>query len=170
MAPIRAFGFAAAGATVAQMLPGLVMESQLSNGHAMWAWSSSPPKCKPAAGANWNFVEGATIAQGAKGTVKCTASGHTASAATVACPASAATPAKPDGGWWSTCKPGKSCVADMPIGSSISCKGGNKTTAKTTATTTTTKKAASTSGASGTAASSMTVIMAAAGLIAAFRA
>mmetsp|Transcript_6777 Transcript_6777/g.12641 ORF Transcript_6777/g.12641 Transcript_6777/m.12641 type:complete len:162 (-) Transcript_6777:214-699(-) len=98
---------------------------------AMWAWGTSPPKCEPVAGAAWSFQQGATIAAGSSGTVKCTAAGGTANVATVQCPTSTGT--APDSDWWGPCGPGASCAQTKKIGNTVTCTGG--ATQKPTSTT-----------------------------------
>ncbi|CAE8589725.1 unnamed protein product [Polarella glacialis] len=49
-ATLQSLGFAVSGALLMQLLPGLVMQSQVTG--AAWGWSSGP-ECKPAAGSNW---------------------------------------------------------------------------------------------------------------------
>jgi len=125
MAPSRIFGFAAAGAALAQVLPGLVMESQMINSHASWGWSFKTPKCKPAGGGEIYFKEGADISDGASGTVMCKCKGGTPSAAQVACPSSQSgkNPTSPDNGWYDLCGDGPSCEKDMVVGEDVTCSG-----------------------------------------------
>ncbi|CAJ1422977.1 unnamed protein product [Effrenium voratum] len=99
-------------------------------GRAMWAWYSSPPKCKLPAAATWSFDGASTVDAGtADVAVLCTSG--TPSMAMVSCPASTG---QSGDTWWGTCGSGTSCASDMTIGTDITCSG-NATAAGTTTTT-----------------------------------
>eukprot|EP00933_Yihiella_yeosuensis_P045085 TRINITY_DN403_c0_g1_i1.p1 TRINITY_DN403_c0_g1~~TRINITY_DN403_c0_g1_i1.p1 ORF type:complete len:162 (+),score=50.70 TRINITY_DN403_c0_g1_i1:205-690(+) len=125
MAPSRTFGFAAAGAALAQFLPGLVMESQMVNSHASWGWSFKPPKCIAPIGGEIYYEGSADIAAGADGKVKCNCKGGTPSKTSVPCPSSKSgnSPTSPDNGWYDLCGSGPSCKKDMTIGADVTCSG-----------------------------------------------
>eukprot|EP00933_Yihiella_yeosuensis_P003745 TRINITY_DN10698_c0_g1_i1.p1 TRINITY_DN10698_c0_g1~~TRINITY_DN10698_c0_g1_i1.p1 ORF type:complete len:168 (+),score=42.93 TRINITY_DN10698_c0_g1_i1:77-580(+) len=140
----RSLGFAAAGAAFAQFLPGLVMESQMTNGHAAWGWKSQMPKCVSPKNANWKFKEGTSVAAGVKATVECVNTGGTPSVAAIECPTSDGKQS-PDNGWWGICGVGPKCLSDNEIGDKVKCTGGTPPATTTTTATTTTAKSTSTS-------------------------
>jgi len=117
------FAVAFGGAMIAQLLPALVLQGQVSG--ASWGWST-PPSCALAAGASCS--EGFVLA-GQTCTVVCAAG--TPSSATVNCPASAGA-YSPDNGWWYLCGSGSgACSNNMMLSS------GCVVTTTTTTTTTT---------------------------------
>ncbi|CAE8735379.1 unnamed protein product [Polarella glacialis] len=120
-ATLQSLGFAVSGAVLMQLLPGLLMQSQVTG--AMWGWAGTPV-CKPAAGSNWAFS--ATVNAGTSGTIVCTTmlASPPAAGSTVACPSSTGDPSS-DNDWSSTCGSGKGvCKAEMEIGKGLSCTGG----------------------------------------------
>mmetsp|Transcript_28666 Transcript_28666/g.46022 ORF Transcript_28666/g.46022 Transcript_28666/m.46022 type:complete len:169 (+) Transcript_28666:71-577(+) len=124
-ATLQSVGFAVSGAVLMQVLPGLLMQSQVTG--ATWGWSTTP-QCKPAAGSNWAFS--AAVNAGTSGTIVCANTNATlpANGSTVACLSSTGA-SSPDNGWWNTCGPGMGeCKGKKEIGSGRSCTGGTAPT------------------------------------------
>ncbi|CAE8595120.1 unnamed protein product, partial [Polarella glacialis] len=118
-ATLQSLGFAVSGALLMQLLPGLVMQSQVTG--AAWGWSRGP-ECKPAAGSNWAFSS--TPHCGNDGYIVCNDASASlpASFSAVFCPSSNNGKSSPDNGWWSKCGPGRGlCAQQMEIGSGLSC-------------------------------------------------
>ncbi|CAE8684052.1 unnamed protein product [Polarella glacialis] len=124
-ATLQSLGFAVSGAMLMQLLPGLLMQSQVTG--AMWGWSTTP-QCKPAAGSNWAFS--AAVNAGTSGTIVCTNTGASppADGSTVACPSSP-DPASSGNVWWNKCGHVQgACTGQAEIGPGLSCTGGTAPT------------------------------------------
>mmetsp|Transcript_91279 Transcript_91279/g.164822 ORF Transcript_91279/g.164822 Transcript_91279/m.164822 type:complete len:215 (+) Transcript_91279:80-724(+) len=167
-ATLQSVGFAVSGAVLMQVLPGLLMQSQVTG--ATWGWSTTP-QCKPAAGSNWAFS--ADVEAGTSGTIVCATSGASPpdAGSTVACPSSDGQ-MSPDKGWWNNCGSGQGpCTPQMEIGSGRICTDAAAATTTVAATTTTaaaaagatTVAAAATTAAAGMANASTTTATSAAG-------
>ncbi|CAE8649330.1 unnamed protein product [Polarella glacialis] len=159
-ATVQWLGFAVSGAVLMQLLPGLVVQSQVTG--AAWMWSPLPT-CKLAAGSNWAFS--AAVNSGTSDSIACTNAGASlpAGASTVACP-SAIGLSSPDNGWWTGCRPGKSACGFQPeIGSGLSCTDAPTAVAATTTVAATTVAAAATTTAAAARATTVAATSAAAG-------
>eukprot|EP00448_Togula_jolla_P009250 CAMPEP_0170610364 /NCGR_PEP_ID=MMETSP0224-20130122/22621_1 /TAXON_ID=285029 /ORGANISM="Togula jolla, Strain CCCM 725" /LENGTH=176 /DNA_ID=CAMNT_0010935737 /DNA_START=65 /DNA_END=595 /DNA_ORIENTATION=- len=113
---------AVTGALVVQ-LPLLLIHLNAAPSGAAWGWAASGPMCTFAHG---TCGEAETVAADSSCAPVCADANQVPSSSDeLPCPASTGTS---DDVWWTTCGPGASCAANMPLGTDITCSAASNST------------------------------------------